>query len=134
MYDTTTLISMRLLITTLIASLALSLLAGWAALQWIHAPISIVGSFVMLTLSKNPGIAFSIALGSPWQEILITAALSGVVFVAVRSKKTRLASVAFGLIIGGALANLIDRMIHGFVTDFIALGTFPVFNLADSCL
>jgi len=42
--------------------------------------------------------------------------------------------VALGLQLGGALGNLIDRLSQGFVTDFISVGTFPVFNVADSSI
>lgn len=36
--------------------------------------------------------------------------------------------------LGGAMGNLIDRLIHGTVTDFISVGSFPVFNVADACI
>ncbi len=125
---------MPLLIAVTVISMLLSLAAAFVALHGIHAPIPVIGDFFSLTLSKNTGIAFSIKIGSPWQEILIVAALIGVTFVAIRSKHNRIETIAFGLILGGAFGNLIDRMIHGFVTDFIAVGTFPIFNVADSCI
>lgn len=96
--------------------------------------ISVIGQFVRFTLSHNSGIAFGITLPSPWQEILIACALIAIAIVAVQSTNDRISSIAFGLIIGGAGANLIDRFMNGTVTDFIAVGTFPVFNLADSCI
>ena len=39
-----------------------------------------------------------------------------------------------GLMLGGAIGNLIDRFTQGYVTDFISVGSFPVFNVADSCV
>ena len=42
--------------------------------------------------------------------------------------------LAMGLQLGGAVGNLIDRLNQGYVTDFISLGTFPVFNVADSSI
>ena len=96
--------------------------------------IFIIGRFLRLSLSMNPGIAFSIRLPSPLQELLITGALLAVGYAAVRSKPEAMSSAAFGLIFGGAAANLVDRFIDGSVTDFIAVGTFPVFNLADATI
>lgn len=110
-------------------SLAVDLAAGN-----LTTSISVIGQFVRLTLSYNAGIAFGIALPSPWQEILIACALIAIAIVAVQSTNDRISSIAFGLIIGGAGANLIDRFMNDTVTDFIAVGTFPVFNLADSCI
>ena len=50
------------------------------------------------------------------------------------ASRGKLNAAAFGLIIGGALANIADRLPDGLVTDYIQVGTFPVFNLADSCI
>ncbi len=98
----------------------------------IHQPIEIIGAFVTLRLAHNSGIAYSIMLPTVFQTTLIGIALLLVIMLALRTKKDSQDSVAFGLIIGGALGNLFDRMLDGFVTDFIAVGTFPIFNLADS--
>ena len=53
------------------------------------------------------------------------------VFDKIRFKELELDKIGLTLIAGGALGNLIDRLNHGCVTDFIRLGFFPVFNLAD---
>jgi len=45
-----------------------------------------------------------------------------------------LAEISFGLILGGALGNLLDRLIHGAVIDFLDFRIWPVFNLADSAI
>ncbi len=116
-------------ITSATLSLAIDLAVGH-----LSGPIPIIGDFLRLTLTHNSGIAFGIAMPSPWQEILILCALIAVSVVAVTSANNKMSSIAFGLIIGGAVANLIDRAMHGSVTDFIAIGTFPVFNLADACI
>ncbi len=87
----------------------------------------------MLRYAENPGIAFGVRLPSPWQELLILGALAVVLVVAIRSQ-TLVSRIGYGLILGGALANVIDRWIHGFVTDYVAVGTFPIFNLPDSCI
>jgi signal peptidase II len=96
--------------------------------------IAIVGSLVGLEPSFNPGIAFGILFPAPLQHLLVGAALLLVFFFAWRTARTRLAMVAFGLILGGALENIVDRLGDGVVTDFFQVGTFPIFNVADSCI
>jgi signal peptidase II len=68
------------------------------------------------------------------EPLLIGAALILFCVLAWNSKKTTLTSIGFGLILGGAIANVIDRLGDGFVTDYIRIGTFPVFNLPDSAI
>jgi signal peptidase II len=114
-----------------ILAVLFSLLVSWGA-SGLTQPIILLPGFIKLQLSHNPGIAFSISIPSPWEEILIISALTAVCVFAIRSKPNTLSSISFGLIIGGAVANLIDRIPDGLVTDYIAIGTFPVFNAADS--
>ena len=114
-------------------SATLSVLVALGA-EHLTTSIPLIGDFVLLTLSHNSDIAFSIRLPYPFKEVLITCALLAVLVLAFRSKHSTLSSLAFGLIIGGAVANLIDRIPDGVVTDFIAVGTFPVFNIADACI
>lgn len=123
---------MHLLIPVSLAACLLSLLAGHVA-QQLTRPLWFIGSWAGLLLSHNPGIAFGVRLPSPLQEIIILGALSVVVVVALRTHR-HLPLIAFGLIIGGAVANLIDRFMDGVVTDFFRVGTFPVFNVADGCI
>jgi len=117
---------------TAIIAFILSLLGNTAA-ETLASPVRIAGSFVRLTLSHNPGIAFGIRLPPVIQEITIGIALVLILLMA-RDAKDRLSQIGFGLIIGGAVANLFDRIGDGFVTDYIAVGTFPIFNIADSCI
>jgi signal peptidase II len=127
-----TALDMVLLISATLSCL-FSLLAAFFAGQ-MTSVMPVAGRFIQLTLSKNPGIAFGIFLPSPWQEIGISAALLIVCLVAIKTKLTRPMQIAFGLIIGGAIANLLDRIITGAVTDYIAVGSFPIFNLADTAI
>lgn len=94
-------------------------------------PIVVIGEWFVLRYAENPGIAFGMRLPSPWQEILILAALVVVVVVALRNK-TSVGAVAYGFIVGGALANVADRIGDGMVSDYVAVGSFPVFNIPDS--
>ena len=122
---------MRKLFLTALTAFMLSLLGQWLA-EMLTAPISLIGQFVSLRLSHNAGIAFSIALPSTLQALLIPIALVVVCIVAIRTAHDRISRIGFGLILGGAVANLVDRLPDGLVTDYVAVGTFPVFNLPDA--
>jgi signal peptidase II len=87
---------------------------------------------VGLTLSHNYGVAFGLAGGAGAGLILVTvAALAVVGFIFSRDPGRRGMWVAVGLVAGGALGNLIDRLSAGAVTDYIDVGPWPPFNLAD---
>ena len=92
---------------------------------------------------RNPGAAWGVLGGQKWLLIAFTMAVTALVLSSAREVSRRGASSAlgFGLILGGALGNLFDRVIFGHVTDFFDLDTpvrwlqnFPVFNVADSAL
>jgi signal peptidase II len=105
----------------------------------------IVPGIAFLVHSFNPGIAFGFFSDSAprWAALLLIAASSliivilGWLLVSGRAGG-RMPHVGLALILGGAMGNLIDRVIHGGVTDFIELraGSFrwPAFNLADTAI
>ena len=105
-----------------------------------HQPISVLGGLVTLRLTRNPGAAFSTATG---YTVLLTLVAIGVV-ICVTRLAARLGStvwaVALGLLLGGALGNLTDRIfrspgpLRGHVVDFLELPHWPIFNLADSAI
>ncbi len=92
----------------------------------------------------NDGAAFSLLAGSGgWQRwFFVALAAAFTLFIIVELRKLpvtdRLMGLVYGLILGGALGNGIDRLIHGYVVDFIRFhyGSwgFPAFNVADICL
>lgn len=85
-----------------------------------------------LTLSHNEGVAFGLANGGGIVLVAISLAAMGVVLWLFSRDPTRTGMwVATGLLTGGAIGNLIDRIRHGHVTDFIELPHWPPFNLAD---
>ena len=45
-----------------------------------------------------------------------------------------MAQIAFGMIVGGAVGNLVDRLTHGYVIDYISVRSFYIFNFADACI
>lgn len=93
--------------------------------------IDVLGPFE-LTLSHNTGVAFGLAPGGGTRLVLVTALALGVVAWLFSRDPTRpLMWPAAGLLAGGALGNLADRIRVDAVTDYIAIGSWPAFNLAD---
>ncbi len=105
--------------------------------------ITVIPGFFNLTHVRNRGAAFSILSNLPgvWRSaFFITVTLVAVAVIAVLIKKTheRLLIVAFSLIAGGAVGNVIDRIRYGEVVDFIQWYVksfyWPSFNVADSAI
>jgi signal peptidase II len=87
------------------------------------------------TLSHNSGVAFGLAAGGGVRLVLVTAlALAVVAYVFARNPTRPGIWVAAGLLAGGALGNLADRIRVDAVTDYIQIGSWPAFNLADVCV
>ncbi|MDI6629741.1 MAG: signal peptidase II [Rhodococcus sp. (in: high G+C Gram-positive bacteria)] len=103
-------------------------------------PISIVGDVVTLRLVRNPGAAFSMATGMTWLlTVVAVAVVIGVIKIG-RTLRSPWWALGLGLVLGGALGNLIDRFFRapgpfqGHVVDFVSVGWWPVFNVADSSI
>ena len=87
---------------------------------------------IELTLTHNTGVAFGLAGGGGVRLVLLTAlALAVVGYVFSRDPTRPGLWVAAGLLAGGALGNLADRIRTGAVTDYVQIGSWPAFNLAD---
>jgi len=85
-----------------------------------------------LTLAHNTGVAFGLAGGAGTGLVLVTAAALALIgYLFARDPERRGMWVAVGLLAGGAIGNLIDRVTSDAVTDFIDIGSWPPFNLAD---
>jgi signal peptidase II len=85
-----------------------------------------------LTLSHNRGVAFGLAGGAGVKLVLVTALALGVIgYLFSRNPLRPGMWVAVGLLAGGAIGNLADRIRADAVTDFVAVGSWPPFNLAD---
>lgn len=100
------------------------------------APVHLFGP-VGLVLEYNTGVAFSLGAGSGWPVALAAAGLAAVLLALARSARSRVASTALGLVLGGALGNLADRLVGGHdgaVVDFVHVGAWPTFNLADTAV
>jgi signal peptidase II len=93
--------------------------------------VEVLGPFG-LTLSHNSGVAFGLASGGGARLILATAvALAVVGYIFARNPTRPGMWIAAGLLAGGALGNLADRVRADAVTDYIQIGSWPAFNLAD---
>ena len=89
-------------------------------------------SLLSLERTSNSGIAFGLAGHVPSLLLILVAAAIVVVLLLLGTQmKWRGSSIAIGLILGGALGNLLDRIFRGSVVDFIDLPHWPTFNLAD---
>jgi signal peptidase II len=103
-------------------------------------PVRLVGSFVQLRYTTNSGGAFSLLTGAPLFFAVTAMVIAGGIVYAARRAEGRPLLFALGLLLGGALGNLLDRLLrgevpfHGEVVDFVKVGPWPVFNLADSCI
>ena len=128
------------LITGLVV-LALDQLTKWWALVNLDVPKEVIGS-LRLSLHFNSGAAFSMGSGGslgPFIAILAVIVVVVLVF-AGDSTRSRIGAISVGLIAGGAFGNLIDRafreggsgFLGGHVVDFIDVGWWPVFNVADA--
>jgi signal peptidase II len=126
------------LLATALISLTIDQLSK--ALVRVYLPdgkIICIGDFLKLRQLRNPGTAFGLIQGKAWPLFLLSIAVffflllllwklggpGGVTF-----------QVGMGLIIGGALGNIIDRVALGEVVDFIDFGFWPVFNFADMAI
>ena len=98
-------------------------------------PITVIPGLIDFTFVMNRGAAFGIGQGFGLVSVGIAVAVVGFSswYLARAEKISKLEVVGLGLVLGGAVGNAVDRVLHGFVTDFIATTfiDFPVFNIAD---
>lgn len=96
------------------------------------AKVQVFGPFY-LNFVTNTGAGFSILQGQNVMLAIVNLAITaGLIYYFKRFKKEERIYVA--MIIGGAVGNLIDRLVHGHVIDFVDLSYWPVFNVADSAV
>jgi signal peptidase II len=113
---------------------------SWAVSALADGPKQIVGDHVKFELARNSGSAFSGFQG--YTPILAVLAIVVTIFIARAARRATDRWVLTGLVLvlGGALGNLCDRIarspgfLRGHVVDFVAVGWWPVFNVADSCI
>lgn len=98
--------------------------------------IALAGQWLSLEYAENRGIAFGVLAGlGAWVAAAAVLVLAALLIHYARTPKPSIwETVAVGAITGGAVGNLIDRARVGHVVDFISVGPWPNFNLADSAI
>jgi len=131
-----------LLLCTAVAVLVADVVSKVAIVATMHEgeTVRLIGRLLRIDYTRNAGAAFSIGTGA---TVLFTAVAVAVAVVIVRQARrlvSRSWAVTLGLLLGGALGNLVDRLLRspaplrGHVVDWIELPHWPVFNIADSAI
>jgi signal peptidase II len=130
---------LRLLLSVAAVILVLDVVTKVLAVRLLtpQQPVSIVGDTVTWTLVRNSGAAFSMGTSYTWVLTLVaTGVVIGIIWMGRRLVSPWWA-LGLGMILGGALGNLVDRFfrspgpLRGHVVDFLSIGWWPVFNVAD---
>jgi signal peptidase II len=129
----------RLAVTGCVAALAIvadQVTKSVALVELRNGPVHVLGPF-SLQLEYNSGVAFSIAPGATFPIVVLAIVVIGGLIAFARHLPSLPAAVAIGLVLGGALGNLSDRLFRahgGAVVDFVHSTFWPTFNVADSCI
>jgi len=105
-----------------------------------RSPVHVVGGLLQLTLTRNPGAAFSTGTSYTLVLSLVAIVAAGAVLFYARRLRSRVWAVGLGLLLAGVCGNLTDRVfrepgfLRGHVVDFIELPHWPIFNVADMCI
>lgn len=100
--------------------------------------IKIINDFFYITYVRNTGVAWSMFSSKTILVLLVSSfiILGIVLYIYNNRPKNKLEKVAYSMILGGAIGNFVDRIVYGYVIDFIDIKIFgydyPIFNLADS--
>lgn len=94
----------------------------------------LIKNILHLTYIQNFGAGFGILQNQQWILIFVSLFVIGVIYYYIDRIKEKeiLLQVLVGFVLGGTIGNLIDRLIYGFVIDFLDFRIWPVFNIADS--
>jgi signal peptidase II len=114
----------------------------WAAVERLtgRGRVDVIDGILWLHLTRNAGAAFSMATGATWLLTIVALVVVVAIIRISRNLGSRGWTLALGLLLGGALGNLGDRLFrapsffHGHVIDFLEFPHWPIFNLADSSI
>lgn len=123
-------------VVLLLDQLTKALIHGWIGPDAGKHRVDLLGNLVAFVYVENPGAAFGILRGQTAFLILAASAIVALLLLTLRGSNrfSPLMYIGLGLLLGGAFGNLIDRIRLGYVTDFIAVGFWPKFNVADSAI
>jgi signal peptidase II len=112
---------------------------AWVERSLPGKPVDLIPGIFTLRFTTNSGGAFSIGGSTPWIFATATIVVSIVIVATAFRHRSTLTAIALGLILGGALGNLTDRIVRGpgfsgQVVDFVDLHVWPIFNVADSAI
>lgn len=127
----------RRAVAIILSVAALTIVADLGTKAWARAALAdgaVDLGWVSLRLAENPGVAFSLGADAPVWIVSVVTTGAVVVLAVMAARGTLEPPAAAGLLLGGGLGNLIDRLQDGTVTDMIDLGWFPSFNVADIAL
>lgn len=102
----------------------------------LNQSIPVIKNIFHLTYITNTGSAFGLFKGLNWFFIIFSIIVIIAIFYFITQIKNneKLMQFSVGLLLGGTIGNLIDRVVYGFVVDFIDFRIWPVFNVADSAV
>ena len=99
-------------------------------------PVSVIPWFIQFSYLENRGAAWGMFADNRWVFMVIStvAIIAICVYMFVKRPKSKLLSISLAFVVGGGIGNMIDRVLLGFVVDFLEFTfmDFPVFNVADS--
>lgn len=116
-------------VATIVADLATK---AWAEAALADAPVDL--GWITLRLSQNTGVAFGLGAGAPTGTVTVVTTLATLLIAWMALRGVLYPPTAGGLLLGGGLGNLLDRIGDHAVTDMLDLGWFPSFNVADVAL
>lgn len=103
----------------------------------VNESVMIIKNFFNITYVRNTGAAFSIFSGNTFFVMVISfmIIIGIILYISKNKPSNKIEKISYSLILGGAIGNFIDRIIYGYVRDFIEIDIFgwdyPIFNLAD---
>lgn len=103
----------------------------------VNESVMIIKNFFNITYVRNTGAAFSIFSGNTFLVMIVSfiIIIGIILYISKNKPSNKIDKISYSLILGGAIGNFIDRIIYGYVRDFIEIDIFgwdyPIFNLAD---
>lgn len=112
------------------------IMVAWIGPDAARHRVEVLGSVFAFEYVENTGAAFGIMTSATGALAAVSLLIAGggLLMLWREHREHPLAAAAIALVVGGAIGNVIDRIFRGYVVDFVAVGEFPRFNLADSAI